>query len=213
MKIMQTILCLPILFLLLASSPSNEYETAMKSAIEKLFAAQTQSEIQDAANTFNRISQKESDKWHPNYYAAYAHIMMTPYLENNSDKDQQLDLALELVEAGKKQSPNNSELTALEGFIHMMRIPIDPSSRGAQYSGMSMSAIQKALALSPDNPRAQMLLADLQFGTARFFGQDNSEGCESLRKALELYESYQPQTPLDPNWGKDWAERNYQQCQ
>jgi len=84
MKIMQTILCLPILMLLLAASPSNGYETAMKAALDKLFAAQNQFEILESANTFNRISQKEPDKWHPNYYAAYAHIMMTSHLEGAS---------------------------------------------------------------------------------------------------------------------------------
>lgn len=207
-----TFLIISCLVLFTAAGTPNQYEAAMQSAIENLFKAQTQEDLQAVANTFERIGQKETDKWHPRYYGALAHVMMTFQLESNAAKDQQLDLAKELVEAGHKLSPDNSELSALEGFILMLRIPIDPATRGAQYSGMSMGALNRAVALNGENPRAHMMLADMQFGMAQFFGSDNSEGCATLKKALELYDSFEPASPLDPNWGKDWAEQNVKQC-
>ncbi|MCB0630323.1 MAG: hypothetical protein R2824_25280 [Saprospiraceae bacterium] len=211
--VFHALLIVPAFILLTAAISPNQYEAAMQAAIEHLFKSQSQEELQAVANTFERIGQKETDKWHPLYYGALSHIMMTFQIEDNAAKDQQLDLAKDLVEAGHKRSPNNSELAALEGFILMLRIPIDPATRGPQYSGMSMGALQKAVALNDQNPRAHMMLADMQFGMARFFGSDNSEGCATLKKALELFDSFEPASSLDPNWGKEWAEQNYKQCQ
>lgn len=211
--VFQLLFVLPVFLLSAAPAVANQYEAAMQAAIEKLFAAQSPEELQAVANTFERIGQKETDKWHPRYYGALTHIMLSFQLQDNTAKDRQLDLAQELVEAGQELSPENSELTALEGFILMLRIPIDPATRGPQYSGMSMGALQKAIALDPENPRAQMFLADMQFGTARFFGSDNSEGCATLQKALALFESNEPASALAPAWGKEWAEQNSKQCQ
>lgn len=213
MKTVFQLLLIPTVLLFTAAMVPNQYEAAMTTAIEKLFQSQSAEELQNVANTFDRIAKKETDKWHPLYYGALSHILMNFQMEENSDKDQQLDLARELVEAAHELSPGNSELSALEGFILMLRIPIDPATRGAQYSGMSMGALQKAVVLNPENPRAQMMLADMQFGTAQFFGQDNSQGCATLKKALELFDTFEPATTLDPNWGKEWAAQNYKQCQ
>lgn len=183
----------------------------MEAAIEKLYQAQSPEAMQQAANTFERIGKKETDKWHPRYYAGYAQVMMTAMSQENEGKDQLLDTALEHLKAAKALDENNSEILALEGFIHMMRIPIDPASRGPQYSGMSIGALQKAIALDPENPRAYMLLSDMQYGMAQFLGNDTTEACNNLNKAIELFESEQPENKLDPAWGKEWAVSSKQQ--
>lgn len=204
-----TTLCL-LVFLTAATLP-NQYEAAMASAIEKLNQARSPEDMQQAANTFERIGKKETDKWLPPYYAAYAQVMMTAMSQENAGKDDLLDAALANLNKAKKLSENNSEILAVEGFIHMMRIPIDPASRGPQYSGMAMGALQKAAALTPDNPRAQLLLADMQYGMAQFFGSDTSEACKTLQKAIDLFEAEQPADKLAPAWGKEWAMQSKQQ--
>jgi len=197
----------------MAATTPSQYETAMQSAIEKLYQARSAEDFQAAANTFDRIGQKEADKWHPKYYRAYAQVMMGAQTTEGEQIDKFLDLALENVNAAKALEENNSEILALEGFIHMLRIPVDPATRGPQYSGMSMGALQQAVALDPNNPRAHMLISDMQFGTARFFGSDTSEACASLEKAIELFESFEPKHALDPMWGAAWAEQKKGQCE
>lgn len=177
----------------------------MAAAIEQLYQAQTPDALQQAGNTFERIAKKETDKWHPRYYAAYAQIMLTTRAEESAKQDKYLDVALDHLKVAKELSPKNSEILALEGFIHMLRIPIDPATRGPQYSGLSMSALQQAIALDPENPRAHLLLSDMQYGTAQFFGSDTSEACATLEKAIELFENSSPASKLDPAWGKEWA--------
>lgn len=184
---------------------NDQYEAAMEAAIKNLYQAQSTEALQAAGNAFERIANKETEKWHPPYYAAYAQIMLATRMEEASQQDLHLDRAQTHLEAAQNLSPDNSELLALEGFIYMMRIPIDPATRGPQYSGMSMGALQKAIALDPDNPRAQLLLSDMQYGTAQFFGSDTSEACGTLQKAIELFKTAKPEYKLDPDWGKEWA--------
>lgn len=206
MKILDFLLCAVFFSLIVAATPSDAYEKAMKSAIEKVFQAETMEQYQAASNTFDRIAEKESKAWHPRYYSAYAHIIMSTLEKEPTAKDEQLDQAMERLLAADELSPGNSELLTLEGFVHMMRVVVDPASRGAQYSGQSIAAFQKAVAMDPSNPRALMLLSNMQIGTARFFGSDSSEGCATLDKALKMFESAgTPEHPLDPTWGKEMA--------
>lgn len=200
-----------LFFCLTAATLPNPYEEAMTKAIDELHQAQSPEALQQAGNTFERIARKATDKWHPRYYAAYAQVMLTTRSQESSTLDKTLDTALEQLKAAKELAPQNSELLALEGFIHMMRIPIDPATRGPQYSGLAMGALQQAIALNPENPRAHFLLSDMQFGMAQFFGSDTSEACATLEKAIGLFEQFTPEDKLAPNWGREMAIQSKQQ--
>lgn len=215
MKTFDFLLCALFFALAIAATPSDAYEKAMKSAIEKVFQAETLEEYQSASNTFDRIADKETKAWHPRYYSAYAHIIMSTLVQDAAAKDEHLDQAMERLVKADELSPANSELVTLEGFVHMMRVVVDPASRGPEYSGKSIAAFQKAVGMDPNNPRALMLLANMQIGTARFFGSDSSEGCATLEKAIQMFASEAaPENPLDPSWGKQMAMGNQQaSCQ
>jgi hypothetical protein len=101
----------------------------------------------------------------------------------------------------------------MEGFVHLIRINVDPASRGPKYSTLALQSLNKALQTNPENPRALMLMAQLQFGTAKFFGAPTTEACGTVTKALEKYESYKPESSIAPNWGKQVTEGLRQNCQ
>jgi tetratricopeptide (TPR) repeat protein len=127
-------------------------------------------------------------------------------------KDKHLDLALETLKKAAAINPAESEIVALEGFVHMIRVTIDPASRGQQYSGLAMQTFGKAIGMNPENPRALALLAQMQYGTAQFFGSPTTEACGTLNKALEKFETYKSTNPLAPVWGKPMAEGMKAQC-
>ena len=191
MKTIQISNFLMLIFSLqIAYGQSPGYHSAMQEAIEKVMQGEEEIDFREAANTFDRINQKEPEQWLPLYYGAYANVMLQANLGDNMEKDRLLDLAKEKIDQAQLISQNNSELLAMQGFITMLRIPIDPATRGPQLSGSAMAVMQQAISLNPENPRAHMFLADMKFGMAQFFGNDNSEGCVSLKKALSLYESF-----------------------
>jgi tetratricopeptide (TPR) repeat protein len=204
---MKTLKVIFLLFVSLSAFANNEkYVEAMKKNIEMVYKAATVEELQSAVNTLNRIGDAEKSKWEPYYYASFGNIMLATREIDGTKKDAYLDLAKASLDKAVAIQPNESEIAALEGFILMIRVTVDPASRGPQYSMLSMQAFGKALAINPNNPRAMALMAQMQFGTAQFFKQEPTEACDANNKALELFNNEKPASPLAPVWGKGMAE-------
>jgi hypothetical protein len=138
--------------------------------------------------------------------------MMANQEKDGAKKDQYLDLALAAIEKAKAIKADESETLALEGFVYMIRITVDPGARGQQFAGLAMQTYGKAIGLNPENPRALVLLARMQYGTAQFFGSSTAEACENANKAIEKFESYKSDNSLAPQWGKLMAEELSKLC-
>jgi len=190
-----------------------KYLEAMSKNIVAVYKAHTIEELQNAVNAFDRIANAEKTKWEPLYYSAFGYVMMADREKDNAKKDNYLDLAASSVKKAKAINESESEIIAMEAFIHLIRLNVDPASRGQKYSTLAMQSLEKALQSNPENPRALMLLAQLQFGTARFFGTPATQACGTVIKALEKYETYQSENPIAPRWGKETTERLKQNCQ
>ena len=198
----------------LAGRSSSDYLKTMTATIKMLFESNEIEEYVQVANTFERISLVEEDKWHPYYYLALTKIIMSTKVSDSEKVDRFLDHAQDALDKAMAvhQAPH-SEMVAIQGFIHMLRIPVDAASRGPEYSGLAMHEISKSIELNPENPRAHYIMANMQMGTARFFGNDYTMACKSLGESLRLFEKkVKPEHPLDPAWGIDWAEALTSQC-
>lgn len=189
-----------------------KYVEVMQKNIQAVYTSKDVTEIQNIVNTFERVGDSEKTKWEPYYYAAYGYVMMANREQEPAKKDTYLDSALKGIEKAKAIEPAESEIIALEGFVHMIRVSIDPASRGQQYSGMAMQSFGKAVALNPENPRALSLLAQMQFGMAQFFGSPVTEACATNAKAIEKFNAAVSDNPLAPRWGKGIAEALKAKC-
>jgi len=191
----------------------DKYYEQMGKQIQAVYTAKTTEEYQVAINALDRIASAEKTRWEPFYYSAFGNIMLATKEKEGSKKDAYLDLALAAIYKGKALVPAESELVALEGFVHMIRVTVDPASRGQQYSGLAMQTYGKALGMNPNNPRAMSLLAQMQFGTAQFFGQVPTEACETARKALTLFDApAKSDNLLAPHWGKEMTTALVERC-
>lgn len=205
------------LFLLVASIASSfgsgGYELAMQNAISKMYSAQNVSEFLTVANTFERIGAAEKDKWLPYYYSAYSYIMMAAVEKNMSLVDGYLDNAEKQIASSEKLKGDEVELLALRGFANMMRIGVDPATRGQEYSMKSVSFLQQAMQIDNTNPRVILMLGQMQYGTAQFFGSGTEEACATFSSANNLFEKEaQDNHGLLPAWGKPQAEAMLKKC-
>jgi hypothetical protein len=191
----------------------NKYAEAMQKNILSVYTAQSIEELQTATNALERIAATEKTKWEPYYYASFGYVMMATREKDATKKDAYLDLAFTAVNKAKEIAPNESEVITLEGFNYMIRLTVDPASRGAQYSGLSMASFGKAIALNAENPRALACMAQMQYGTAQFFGSPTTEACATLAKSLEKFSTFKSDNPLAPVWGKEMAEGMKKDCQ
>jgi hypothetical protein len=191
----------------------GKYEEAMKKNIQLVYSAQTIGELQQAVNAFDRIGAAEKTKWEPQYYSAFGHIMMANRETDAAKKDSYLDRAMAAIEKARAIAPQESEVIALEGFAFMIRVAVDPASRGPQFAPVAMQALGKAVALNPENPRALALSAQMQHGTAKFFGSSTDEACATVTQALAKFDTFKSDNALAPQWGRGMAEQLKTQCQ
>lgn len=195
------------------SFANDKYEQAMQTQIQAIYKAQTGEEMQRSINAFERIGAAEKSKWEPFYYASFGYIMMSTREEEGGKRDLLLDKASETLKKASAIKENDSEITALEGFIYMMRVTVDPASRGQQYSGLAMQAFGKALGINPENPRAMALMAQMELGTAQFFKSPITNACEKASKAVAMFDVPDHADALAPRWGKETALMVTKQCQ
>ena len=190
----------------------EKFVSAMQKNIKAVYEAQTPDQLQAAVNSFERIATAEPSRWEPLYYSAFGNLMLSARETDAAKKDQYIDLATQSLKKASALKPNDSEILALEGFALMMRLSVDPASRGPQYAGASVKAFEQALAINPQNPRALSLLAQMQYGTAEFFNSPPTEACQTNEKALELFAMEKPESLLAPAWGRTMAMGLKQKC-
>ena len=205
-----------ILFLLFSMgnvmADDVKYTETMTKNIALVYKAETTDDLIQAVNMFNRVGTAEKNKWEPFYYEAFGYIMLANREQDAVKKDAFLDQAkLAIGKAGEIKA-NESEIVALEGFISMIRVSVDPAARGQQYSSLAMQSFGKAVALNPENPRALALLARMQFGMAQFFNSSTTEACMNAHKALEKFTTFKPESPVAPVWGKGVVESLLKEC-
>ncbi|MBC6365435.1 hypothetical protein [Algoriphagus sp. AK58] len=213
MKTILATLTLVFAFVWNASANDPAYESAMKKQLQAMKSIQSADESQAVTNGFLRIAEVKNTEWLPLYYAAYLQTIAAFRFEVN--KDQYFDQAMELAKKAEKIAPNHSEITALQGFILMGKLSVDPMTRGQELSGQAMQLFGKAIALDKENPRAVTLMAQMEQGMAQFFGQGPEKACGMARMGLTLFakeESKVTENYLMPTWGKREAEQVASAC-
>ena len=189
----------------------SKFESAILRGKQMINDADTVTEMQNAVNYFQRIAQKETAEWLPWYYQAQITCFMASSNSDLDAKENQLNKALELIEAGKKIE-KNAELLALEGFVQMLRVSVDPATRGQKLSPVVFGLYNQALAIDPQNPRARLFLGQFQYGTAQFFGTGFEEACVNVKKAYDIFENQPSEPTIYPSWGMGSARAALANC-
>lgn len=197
-----------ILFSTIWLTAQTPYEETMNQA----FGLWEDGKATEAIALFERIGQAETDNWIPLYHAAHF-LIVTSFNEKDPDKqDATLDHARTLIKQANERSPNNSELTTLEGFLLTAFVATDPSTYGMMYSQKIMELHSKAIQLDPNNLRAQLNKIQFEMGSARFFGNDLAPFCEQVQQLIPKFEEEQPQIPFAPSHGIENAKAIVKQC-
>ena len=212
MKNLATTLLILFATVLSLSAQDGAYEKAMKKALAEMEVAQSPDAMLAAANTFERIGQKATDKYLPSYYAALNLLNYNWTLQDPAQRDEVIDRAMEQVKKAEAISPNNDEVEVLNGYALMAKMTVDPMNRGQSYSPRIMQSFGKAMAMNPKNPRAKIMMAQMEIGTAQFMGTEPTKACELARQGAELLKNEKPSDGLQPTWGMDSAEEILKGC-
>jgi len=190
----------------------DAYIKAMQGGLTAMGQANSIESLQAAASQFERIGAKIESEWHPHYYAGLNYINMSFMAEDLATKDGYTAQAQKFIDKAIAAAPNNSEVVALQGFNYMAQLSADSGNRGQMLSPKAMQQFGMALKLNPQNPRAQALLAQMQYGMAQFFGSPTDKPCAMAKQTLPAFDAQEEGKSLDPTWGKDMAESLIGQC-
>ncbi len=215
MKFYTMIIAILVLTIQLSFASDPGYQKALGAQLEKLQTAENVQELRDAANGFNRIAEMNKEEWLPNYYAALALINAGFKTEGLKEKDAFYNEAKMHIEKAVKSHGENTELVALRGYALMAELSADPGSRGQSMSPDVMNTFGRALSMDPQNPRAMILLAQMELGMAQFFGQGPEKACGMAQNSIKLFEqeeSKELNATETPVWGKEIAEKIALRC-
>ncbi len=213
MKTLTSIILLIVISPVFSNSGDN-YEKAMKDALDKMDQAVSVNDLSLVANQFERIANVEKGNWIPIYYGAYARVMMAAMEQDPQKKDPYLDAAQQSLDEVEKLDHDATERMALQGFLYMIRMSVDPA-RGVELGQKCAMILNQGYMMNNQNPRAVLMLGQFNHGSAQYMGADTSEACAMFDTTLKLLD--QPRDKDSdkflPNWGKDLAMNMQKQCQ
>lgn len=201
-----------VVFLAMNLFGQNTYESAMKENLKLFRSSENLVDMQNVANQFERIAHAEPLKWLPKYYTAYVQTIIAFQIQNPEEKMVYLDAAQIHLDNAFEIAPEESELHTLQGMLYQAVIGVDPMKNGMEYSQKAAACFIKASEYDPGNPRPHYLQGISILNTPEQWGGGKEAAKPLLTKAAMLYESFNPETSISPNWGKEDCNRQLQSC-
>jgi len=198
-------LCLIGLLLTSAAwAQQTKYQQAMVRNLATLDTVTRKTTYRALIDAFERIHRVETSEWAPVYYMAYCAAELAKAERDPAKIDAAADRAEAYLNTADSLHANPVEVLCLRSILAFARLNVDFMERGPKYMKLGNQYLQKALAKDPDNPRANLLLAQSSLFTPEQFGGDKQAGYKLLKRANQLYAT-EPTDPIAPTWGKDIA--------
>ncbi|NMB72866.1 MAG: hypothetical protein GYA22_12035 [Bacteroidales bacterium] len=191
---------------LVVFSQESRYEKAMKEQLLALDTTSSNEGLTRIAMAFERIARADTSQWLPAYYAAYVNVVVSFNENDPVRKDAILDKAEEMLNVSKSRKPDESENAVVEAFLYLARIQAYPMERGMEYSLRANAALDRAISLNPDNPRAYYLKGTTIYYTPEQFGGGKENAMPYLLKAREKFSHFSAPSAFWPLWGKEHLE-------
>ncbi len=201
-----------LLILALTISFLGVSQTNYEQGMQQAFQLWGEGKTTEASALFERIAGVEETNWLPNYYVALVNTTQAFQTKEPGASMALLHKAQEKLDAIMDAQENNVELLVLQAMIHTAHIARDPMTNGQKLSGPVMQLYGKAEALAPQNPRVVLNKAQFEMGSAQFFGTDTAPICAKIEESLQLFDTFKPETPFHPSWGKNQAEQALKSC-
>jgi hypothetical protein len=204
---MKKLLLFSTLFIAFSGFAQAKYEQGM----ERAFDLWKNNQPWEASNLFERIAQAEPENWLPPFYVAQINVLYS-FSEKNEEKlTAQLNKAQDFLNDAKALSKDNAEILVVQAQLYTAWIVFDGAKYGMTMSPKVAQLYEQAYQIEPDNPRVASGKVEWNLGTARWFGQDTKPFCEDLKKAVALFDTYEPKGKFYPNGGAEYARQSLAQ--
>jgi hypothetical protein len=190
-----------------------EFENAMRVNIDSLYHSFNGGAVQNPINIFERLSQVDTNRWEPLYYAAYGYCILSLRENDNTKKDALCDRGQSLLSKALTKSPAESELYVLQGFLYNMRLLVNPMDRANEYMALINTSYATAEKLDSLNPRVNYMRAQMVMNMPSFMGGGKDKALPLIQNAKQKFDTFTTTNKLAPNWGKENCLKMIVECQ
>ena len=206
----KTIMLLVSAFLFIGGLKSQDASgSVMKAYVSRLDKVSSISDYQELAYDFLRFAKTQKADWLPYYYAAFCHARIGWLMQEDPDKidffadkaEEEIKKAQSLIDTGS-QKKELSEICTIYQMLNQTRVFINPATYGPKYGPVAKRYLKLALAMNPDNPRAQYLAGWEKYATPKMWGGDKIKAKELLESAKKKLAA-ETHSTLSPHWGME----------
>jgi ABC-type oligopeptide transport system substrate-binding subunit len=187
-----------------AAATPTSYADMLGTTIAAVMNTGDAAQLKSLASKLERAAAVAPADWLPRYYQAYALLINVFQSKEDGDvKDATLDQAETALAKARQLKGDESELLTLQAYIYQARLGISPMLRSAKYSRLVNETVAQAKKLNPANPRPYLVGANNVYYTPSIFGGGAEAAKPLYEEAKAKYATFQPASPLAPNWGQD----------
>ena len=152
---------------------------------------------------FLTFSPLKCDPQKPNLYLAFLDTLRTDDYCARADKFlHQLD----------SMAPNNSEAYVLMAMSAGAKINVDKIGRQIKFGPLANKHSDRATTINPENPRAWLIKAKTVMNAPPKLGGGPKFALKYYQKAVDKYKTFKPLTDVEPDWGKEMAQKEFEEC-
>lgn len=198
-----------LLFIFLACGTTITAQS-LKKSISQLESAKTIDELLASEQNFLKLISEKKKLHEAYYYGALNNLFLA--FQDTLRIDDYCARADKFLHQLDSLAPNNSEAYVLMAMSAGARINVDKAGRQLKYGTLANKHSDRATSINPENPRAWLIKAKTVMNVPPKLGGGPKFALKYYQKSVDKYKTYKPLSDTEPNWGKEMAQKEFEEC-
>ena len=188
------------------AAASGSYSELLSSTLRKCEASEDPNRYMETVAELKRLEALfPGESWLTDYYLALYEVQMSVGKKDNQSVLKEAKDRIAKLKADKRA--DLSEVYTLEGYYYYALISTNPEENGKTYYKSVVDAYNRALAVKPDNPRANMLLTVFKLNMSKALGTKvKAEELPATLQKMETALKSEDKSSVNPHWGDNTLE-------
>lgn len=182
----------------------------LKKSITQLESAKTVDELLASEQNFLKLISEKKKLHEAYYYGALNNLWLA--FADTLRADDYCARADKFLHHLDSLAPNNSEAYVLMAMSAGARLIVDKAGRQIKYGTLANKHSDRATSINPENPRAWLIKAKTVMNAPPKLGGGPKFAMKYYQKAVDKYKTFKPLTDTEPDWGKEMAQKEYNEC-
>ena len=202
-------ICLKLVAVLLLFA-NSVFSQSLKKSISQLESAKTVDELLASEQNFLKFIDEKKKLHEAYYYAALNNLFIA--FHDTLRIDDYCARADKFLHQLDSMAPNNSEAYVLMAMSAGAKITVDRTTRQLKYGTLANKQSDRATSINPENPRAWLIKAKTVMNAPPKLGGGPKFALKYYQKSVDKYKTYKPLTDVEPDWGKEMAQKEFEEC-